>query len=133
MGYMFAETPNFQGTGLGSWDVSSSTDTSFMFFRATAFNEDISSWNIGGVTTTRAMFLEAAQFNQDLSGWSPASVTDTTDMFNGTSTFSSNLCSWGMDLAPETIVIGMFAASGCPVLDDPDLDAVPPGPLCFAC
>jgi surface protein len=46
---------NFNGANvfnqpIGSWDVSSVTDMSFMFRNAFAFNQDIGSWDISNVT-----------------------------------------------------------------------------------
>jgi len=45
------------------------TDMSYMFYKASAFNQNISGWNTFNVTNMNNMFLYASIFNQDLSGW----------------------------------------------------------------
>ena len=39
-----------------------------MFYKAEAFNQDISGWNVGQVTNMNNMFRGAKAFDQDL-GW----------------------------------------------------------------
>jgi surface protein len=46
-----------------------------MFYKATAFNQDISAWNTAEVTTMKRMFYNAAAFNGDVSAWNTAKVT----------------------------------------------------------
>ena len=57
------------------------TDMEVMFYKASAFNQDIGSWNTAQVMTMRAMFKEASSFNQDIGNWNTAQVTDMHDMF----------------------------------------------------
>ena len=74
---MFSGAPNFNATGLGSWDVSKVTDMSNMFYGASKFNDDISNWNVGQVQQMGSMFNDASIFNADITGWKPkTSCTD---------------------------------------------------------
>ena len=54
---------------ISGWDVSSVTDTSFMFSRAAAFDGGISGWDVSSVVNMEYMFSSAAAFNQDISSW----------------------------------------------------------------
>ena len=54
---------------IGTWNVSSVTNMTSMFYEATAFNQDISTWNVSSVTTMRNMFERATAFNQSLGKW----------------------------------------------------------------
>ena len=42
---------------------------SYMFYKATAFNQPLNLWNTSAVTNMSYMFYNAAAFNQNLSGW----------------------------------------------------------------
>ena len=67
---------------IGSWNVSSVTDISYMFRSAAAFNQNISSWDVSSVTTMYGMFFEATTFNQDLSGWCVSLITSEPTYFD---------------------------------------------------
>ena len=68
------------------------TDMSLMFWKASAFNRDLSKWDVSAVTDMGNMFLRAAAFNQDLSKWDVSAVTDMRSMFYGASAFTYKLC-----------------------------------------
>ena len=54
---------------IGSWDTSSVTNMSYLFYGATTFNGDIGIWDTSSVTDMSTMFYQASSFNQDISGW----------------------------------------------------------------
>ena len=56
-------------SNIGSWDVSSVTIMSSVFYSNEAFNQNIGSWDVSSVTNMNTMFYQAEGFNQDLSGW----------------------------------------------------------------
>lgn len=116
---------------IGGWDVSNVRDMSGMFFRS-GFNSNIGGWDVSNVQTMYIMFNLATRFNQDISGWDVRSLSDASLMFSGAISFRKNLCSWG-DILRSGSFFGMFQLSGCPIQDQPNLSADPPGPFCFAC
>jgi surface protein len=74
---MFLDATAFNNGGVAlDWsDTSSVTNMSYMFDKATTFNQDISTWNTSAVTTMYAMFRDATAFNQDVSAWDVSKVT----------------------------------------------------------
>jgi surface protein len=60
--------------GITSWDLSTITDMSGMFYGTISFNQDISSWNTSNVTNMDNMFNGAESFNQNLSSWCVTSI-----------------------------------------------------------
>ena len=104
MSDMFYES-SFNGN-ISSWDVSSVTDMSDMFIDAYSFNGNISSWDVSSVTDMSAMFFSAASFNGDLSSWNVSSVTDMSEMLASIS-FNQPLSSW--DVSSVTDMSNMFA------------------------
>ena len=78
--------------------------------------------------------FEASSFNQDISNWQPSSAISMAGMFLDATLFGQDLCPWGDDLTqPNFSAPEMFSFSGCPDTSDPDLDASPISPLCYAC
>ena len=60
---------------ISTWDTSGVTSMDFMFFGASAFNQDIGDWAVDSVTSMDYMFYSASSFNQDLGGWAVDGVT----------------------------------------------------------
>ena len=78
----------------GNPDLSKVTDMSYMFYLASAFNQDISGWDVSNVTNMTHMFAEANAFNQGLSGWNVSKVTDMAWMFYSADAFNQDLSEW---------------------------------------
>lgn len=81
-------------SNMNSWDVSSITDTSFMFSNCSNFNQNIGSWNVSSVTNMSNMFLNCVNFNQNIGSWNVSSVTDMSSIFQGVSLFNQNIGTW---------------------------------------
>ncbi len=93
-------------SNINSWNTSTITNMSRMFYSAGAFNQNISSWNTASVTNMSQMFLYAYAFNQDIATWNTTAVTNMSDMFNGASAFNQNISTW--NTAAVTNMSGMF-------------------------
>ena len=87
---------------MNSWDVSSVTSMSIMFYAASNFNQNIGSWDVSSVTDMTEMFIAASSFNQNIGNWDVSSVTSMSDMFNGASNFNQDLSNWCVTLIPST-------------------------------
>ena len=72
------------------------TDMSYLFYRNTDFNQDISRWDVSNVTNMTQMFGYAEQFESDLSYWNTSKVEYFSDMFYGTKKFNSDLSQWNV-------------------------------------
>lgn len=115
------------------WSVGNVRDLSSTFRHAgDLWNEDIEDWDVSSVESFAYTFAGARLFNKDLASWQMTSATDLTGMFAGARAFNQYLCSWRRNVGnDEAITLGVFAASGCRVTDDPV--SVDSGPWCFTC
>jgi surface protein len=75
---------------ISGWDVSSATNTSYMFTYAFAFNRPLNSWNVSNVTNMQYMFFDAQAFDQDISGWVVDQVTSFQNFRSGSSLSTPN-------------------------------------------
>jgi surface protein len=75
-----------------TFNTSKVTAMNFMFYGASAFNQNIGTWNTGAVTTMQSMFNGATAFQQYLGSWNVANVTNFTNFMLGkiSSTFPAN-------------------------------------------
>jgi surface protein len=65
---------------LGSWNVSSVTNMSYMFNQTTSFNNggssSINGWDVSNVVNMQGMFQSATAFNQNIGSWNVSNVTN---------------------------------------------------------
>ncbi len=111
MASAFSGAANLEVNATDSPDLSSVTDTSYMFQDAISFNQDISSWNVSGVTYMAGMFFSAVSFNQDISGWDVSSVTGMSSMFFNANSFDQPIGVWGNDTALVVNMGSMFQSA----------------------
>jgi len=81
-------------SNINNWDMSRVTDMSYMFFKASYFDQNISSWNTSKVTSMYSMFSSASVFNQPIGSWNTSKVNNMSNMFNFASAFNQNISSW---------------------------------------
>jgi len=93
--HAFSFCSNLGSSGnMNSWNTSSVTDMSYMFFGASSFNQPIGNWDTSRVTNMAYMFREASSFNQPIGNWNTSSVTDMSYMFFGASSFNQPIGKW---------------------------------------
>lgn len=101
---------------IASWDTSSVTDMSGLFFDYYAlkfklFNADLSSWDTSNVTNMNYMFYRAEEFNSDISQWDVAKVTDMAGMFSNSLAFNQNIQTWDVRNVQDMYQMFLNAAS----------------------
>ena len=79
---------------ISAWDLSSATDTVFMFKNCAAFNQPIGSWNVSSLRIAYTMFQGCTSFNQPLADWDVSSVTSMNHMFAHATSFNQPLSDW---------------------------------------
>ena len=92
---MFTSCYNLGSAGdMSSWDTSSVTDISYMFYNATGFNQPIGGWDTSSVTNMGSMFFIATSFNQDIGNWDTSSVQYMSNMFYNATSFNQDIGNW---------------------------------------
>jgi len=108
MSYMFYSASAFN-QDISGWNVSSVTDMTGMFFLASVFNNNISRWDVSKVTNMSNMFYSASAFNQDISRWDIGKVTNMSNMFYSASAFNQDISGW--NVSSVTDMNGMFSST----------------------
>lgn len=54
---------------------------SYMFYRASSFNQNLNNFNTEAVRDMTLMFLGSSAFNQNINGWNTANVKRYSQMF----------------------------------------------------
>jgi Mycoplasma protein of unknown function, DUF285 len=135
------------GWPMNNWCTSNVTNMSHLLSvdrnpLAVNFDQNISRWDVSSVRDFSYLFLGAASFSHDVSRWRVGRATRMDGMFRNATSYSHSLCEWGRRLvigrgggsvAVSVSVEQMFRGSGCRSTADPNLDAVPPSPLCAPC
>ena len=91
---------------IGNWDTSSVTTMQVMFSYAEVFNQDIGNWDISSVTRIQNMFAHAIAFNQDIGNWNTSSVTWMSGTFWNATAFNQDIGNW--DTSSVTTMSSMF-------------------------
>lgn len=79
---------------VGSWDMSSAEDISYMFFHRRSFNQNLNGWNTSHVTTMAHLFENCFTFNQPLDNWNTSKVTNMAYLFHFITEFNQPIDSW---------------------------------------
>lgn len=90
---------------ISSWDTSSVTDMTSLFFTNPAFNQPLP-WNTANVRSMNGMFSNTASFNQSLNHFRVSSVTSMLSMFNGALAFNQPLDQW--DISSVRTIAAIF-------------------------
>lgn len=91
---VFQENVNDKIEGIENWDVSGVCQMSFLFYKATKFDHNITDWNVKILRDANSMFREAENFKQDLGKWRPSSLAYASRMFYQAKQFNANINTW---------------------------------------
>ncbi|MFN8354778.1 MAG: BspA family leucine-rich repeat surface protein [Spirosomataceae bacterium] len=92
---------------IGTWDVSTILDMSYLFCNNLQFNQDISTWDVSHVTNMANMFVGAVKFNQPIGSWNVSNVKNMGNMLASTTNFNQDISQW--NVANVTLMHGMFS------------------------
>ena len=92
-GYMFYNSQTFN-QNIGMWDTSNVQNMESMFSFTKNFDVNINGWNIEKVTKMAGMFWKAENFNQALDQWNTSSAIDATEMFLTSPNFMRDISTW---------------------------------------
>jgi hypothetical protein len=67
--FMFESCTNWNPSNIGSWDMSSVTQTNWMLFGCSSFNQPIGTWDTSSNTNISYMLYGCTSFNQNLANW----------------------------------------------------------------
>jgi surface protein len=93
LSFMFYKASNFN-SDISGWNTSAVTDMNFMFGFASSFNGDISQWDTSAVTNMGGLFYFASSFNGDISLWDTGTVTRMHSLFAFATNFNTNIGQW---------------------------------------
>ncbi len=91
--YMFFRASSFN-QNIDAWDLQNVTEMNDMFHGAESFNKDIGSWKFPKVTSLNSMFEWATNFNGDISGWDVSGIVYMGDLFYHAYAFNQDLSNW---------------------------------------
>ncbi|MDH7447529.1 BspA family leucine-rich repeat surface protein [Aquimarina sp. 2201CG14-23] len=105
---MFRKCTNFEDLKdkIGSWDMSTVENISFMFDACTIFNEDITQWTFTNLKDAGYVFKNTMAFNQNISNWNVSTVETFESMFEGTAAFNQPIGTW--TIGTVDYMISMF-------------------------
>jgi surface protein len=66
---------------MAGWQTANVTNMSYMFSKASAFNQPIENWDTSNVTNMSYMFYKASAFNQPIGNWNTSKVRNMNTMF----------------------------------------------------
>ncbi|MEQ1732112.1 MAG: BspA family leucine-rich repeat surface protein [Bacteroidia bacterium] len=96
---------------INSWDVSNITNTTWMFWGATNFNQPLNNWNTANFKNMSGMFGYASTFNQPLNNWNTSNVTNMDGMFKEATNFNQPLNSWNINKVTDISSMFKYAST----------------------